>query len=106
MNGTTNITVRVPLTIRRQPGRKTILSPSGAPADPQICTRADPAMLKALARGFRWKRQLEDGRRCSISEIAKAERIGRGYIGSILRLSLLAPDIIEAILGSCNELGS
>jgi hypothetical protein len=98
MNGTTNITVRVPLTIRRQPGRKTILSPSGAPADPQIRTRADPAMLKALARGFRWKRQLEDGRRCSISDIATAEKIDRGYVGSILRLTLLAPDIIEAIL--------
>ena len=61
-------------------------------------TRADPAMLKALGRSFRWKRMLETGRYGSISEIAAAETIDRGYVGSILRLTLLAPDIIEAIL--------
>jgi hypothetical protein len=59
---------------------------------------ADPAMLKALARAFRWKRMLEGGRYASISEIATAEKIDRGYVGSILRLTLLAPDIVEAIL--------
>ena len=55
-------------------------------------------MVKALARAFRWKRLLEDGRYASISEIAAAEKIDRGYVGSILRLTLLAPDIVEAIL--------
>ena len=55
-------------------------------------------MVKALARAFRWKRMLEDGRYASISEIAAAEKIDRGYVGSILRLTLLAPDIVEAIL--------
>jgi hypothetical protein len=61
-------------------------------------TRADPAIVKALARAFRWKRMLENGRYSSISEIATAEKIDRGYVGSILRLTLLAPDIIEDIL--------
>jgi hypothetical protein len=61
-------------------------------------TRADPAVLKALARAFRWRRMLEDGRYASISEIATAEKIDRGYVGRILRLTLLAPEIIEAIL--------
>ena len=55
-------------------------------------------MMKALARAFRWKRMLEDGRYTTISEVAAAEKIDRGYVGSILRLTLLAPDIIEAIL--------
>jgi hypothetical protein len=55
-------------------------------------------MVKALARAFRWKRMLESGRFASISEIATAEKIDRGYVGSILRLTLLAPDIVEAIL--------
>jgi hypothetical protein len=90
------ITVRVPITVRRRPGRKTVVTPdgsrwSGAP-------RADPAMVKALARGFRWKRMLDDGRYGAISEIAAAEKIDRGYVGSILRLTLLAPDVVEAIL--------
>jgi hypothetical protein len=55
-------------------------------------------MVKALARAFRWRRMLEEGRYASISEIATAEKIDRGYVGSILRLTLLAPDTIEAIL--------
>jgi hypothetical protein len=55
-------------------------------------------MVKALARAFRLKRMLDDGRYASISEIAAAEKIDRGYVGSILRLTLLAPDIIDAIL--------
>ena len=61
------------------------------------CT-SDPAMVKALARAFRWKRLLEAGRYSSISEIAAAEMIDRGCVGNILRLTLLAPDIIEAIM--------
>jgi hypothetical protein len=55
-------------------------------------------MVKALARAFRWRRLLDDGRYASISEIATAEKIDRGYVGSILRLTLLAPDIVEMIL--------
>jgi hypothetical protein len=98
MSTPTNITVRVALTIRRRPGRKTIVSPNGGPSDVPIHPRADPAMVKALARAFRWKRMLEVGRFASISEIATAEKIDRGYVGSILRLTLLAPDIVEAIL--------
>jgi hypothetical protein len=94
------ITVQVPLTIRRRPGRKTIVTPQGAPAFELSTTprRADPAMVKALARSFRWKQMLDAGRYASISEIAEKERIDRGYVGSVLRLTLLAPDIVEAIL--------
>lgn len=66
--------------------------------DTSIRKRADPAIVKALARAFRWKQMLEDGRYASISEVATAEKIDRGYVGSILRLTLLAPDVVEAIL--------
>ena len=61
-------------------------------------TRADPALVKALARAFRYQRLLDEGRYASISEMAAAERIERGYLGTLLRLTLLAPDIVEAIL--------
>jgi hypothetical protein len=60
--------------------------------------RADPALVKALARAFRYQRLLDEGRYASISESAVAERIDRGYLGRILQLMLLAPDIVEAIL--------
>jgi hypothetical protein len=55
-------------------------------------------MVKALARAFRWKRLLDSGRYASISEIAAVENIDRGYVGSILRLTLLAPTIVEVII--------
>src|SRR6201990_2348794 len=100
MTDLTSITVQVPMAIRRRPGCRTIVSPAGA-ASADWCIvsrRADPAMVKALARAFRWKRMLDSGRYASISEIASAEKIDRGYVGSILRLTLLAPDIVEAIL--------
>ena len=92
------ITVHVPLAIRPRPGRKTIVRPAGTAPSASIAAHADPAMIKALARAFRWKRLLDHGRYASISEIATAEKIDRGYVGSILRLTLLAPDIIQAIL--------
>ena len=100
MSGMGSITVHVPLAVRRRPGRKTIVTPHGAPAFVPSSTprRADPAMVKALARAFRWKRMLDTGRYASVSEIATKEKIDRGYVGTILRLTLLAPDIVEAIL--------
>ena len=63
-----------------------------------VTTRADPALVKALARAFRYQRMLDQGRYASLTELAAAERIERGYLGSLLRLTLLAPDIVEAIL--------
>jgi hypothetical protein len=69
----------------------------------QASARADPSLVKALARAHRWKRLLENGTYASISELAAAEKIDRGYVGSILRLTLLAPDIVEAILDARQE---
>ncbi len=97
---TTHITVRVPLKIGRRPGRKTVVTPvveeSAAAA---VRTRTDPALMKALARAFRYQRLLDEGRYASISEMAAAEKIDRGYLGRILRLALLAPDLVEYVLG-------
>jgi hypothetical protein len=98
MSVATSITVRVPLTIRRRPGRKTVVTPVRDGDETTLPTRADPALVKALARAFRYQRLLDEGRYASISEMAAAERIERGYLGSLLRLTLLAPDIVVAIL--------
>lgn len=104
MKGVTSVTVSVPLTIRRRGGRKQIIGPDGAVARQGdggtgfVPVHGDPALIKALARGFRWRRMLEDGRYASISEMAAAEKVERGYLGSLLRLTLLAPDMVEAIL--------
>ena len=111
MKGVTSVTVSVPLTIRRRGGRKQIIGPDGAVARPGdngagvIPVRGDPALIKALARAFRWRRMLEEGRYASISEMAKAEGIERGYLGSLLRLTLLPPEMVEAILDGGSRRG-
>ncbi|MFN8993907.1 MAG: hypothetical protein ACK5X3_09665, partial [Pseudomonadota bacterium] len=104
MTSLTSVTVSVPLTIRRRGGRKQIIEPDGAVARQGdggagfVRVHGDPALVKALARAFRWRRMLEEGRYASISERAKAEGIERGYLGSLLRLTLLAPEMVEAIM--------
>jgi hypothetical protein len=54
--------------------------------------------IKALARAFRWKEMLESGRFATVNELAKAENMNASYVAHVLRLTLLAPDIVEAIL--------
>jgi hypothetical protein len=98
MSGATSITVRVPMTIRQRGGRKLVVAPDGSPAWAQQRARVDSTLIKALARAHRWKRMLDEGRYGSVSELATAEKLDRGYLGRILTLTLLAPDIVEAIL--------
>jgi len=90
----TSVTVVVPLTIRRRGGRKRIIGPDGEPvrasgdAAGVATTRGDPALVKALARAFRWRRMLEQGRYGSIRELAAAEGVDRAYVGRALHLTL------------------
>jgi hypothetical protein len=100
-----HVTVRVPLIIRRRPGRKTLVSLGFGADGGRIATKADPALLKALARAFRYQKLLDEGRYASISEMAAGEKIERGYLGTLLRLTLLAPDLVEAILDGRDEGG-
>ncbi|MFC7478347.1 hypothetical protein ACFQS7_28695, partial [Dankookia sp. GCM10030260] len=90
-------TVRVPLKIRHRPSRKTMVTPAQERV-PAMTTRADPALVKALARAFRYQRMFDEGRYASISEMAEAEQIERGYLGTLLRQTLLSPSIVELIL--------
>jgi hypothetical protein len=60
--------------------------------------RTDSTLVKALARAFRWKRMLESGEFATIAELAEREGIAPSYMTRVLRLTLLAPDIVEAIL--------
>src|SRR5262245_874810 len=91
------LTVRMPFALRKHAGRKLVVAPEGATwAAPR--PRVDNTMVKALARAHRWKRLLEDGNAASITELASAEKINESYLCRVLRLNLLAPDIVEAIL--------
>ena len=100
------MTVRVPMTIKRRGGRKLVLAPDGAKVTAAPVTRhVDNAMVKAIARAFRWREMLENGTYATIREIAAAEKVNESYVGRVLRLTLLAPAIIEAILGGRQPAG-
>jgi hypothetical protein len=87
----------VPLTLHKRGGRKLIVSPEGVVSLPRR-VHIDNTLVKAFARAFRWQKLIENGIYASIAEIARAEQINDSYVSRLLRLTLLAPDIVEAIL--------
>jgi hypothetical protein len=93
-----NVTVTVPFAIRKHGGRKLVITPDGTTTAPVTRAGLDSALLKALARGFRWRKLLETGDFATIEEIAASERINPSYVSRVLRMTLLAPEIVEAIL--------
>ena len=111
MKGITTVTVSVPLVIRRRGGRKDVIAPDGTQIRPGereqdggfIPVQGDPVLIKSLARGFRWRRLLEEGRYASVRELALAEKVDRAYVGRVLRLTLMRPKEIEAAVGECQR---
>ena len=91
------VTIKVPFAVRKRGGRKLVLAPDGAPV-PLAAPHIDSTLVKAIARAFRWQKMLETGKYATIREIAKAERINPSYVSRVLRLTLLAPAAVEAIL--------
>jgi hypothetical protein len=92
------ITVSLPMTWKRRGGRKVIIAPDGGEAWAPARPHPDETLLRALVRAHRWKRLLEEGRYRSAGELAEAEGVTRSFVNRLLRLTLLAPDIVEAIL--------
>jgi hypothetical protein len=90
------IIVHVPLRFAVRGGRKTIVMSQASYEAPK--TRFDNSIAKALARAYRWKQKLDDGTYATMVELAKAERINESYVTRLIRLNLLAPDIVEAAL--------
>ena len=91
---TETVTIHVPFRIVKRGGRKEMIMPPGASAQ----RKTDGTLVKALARAFRWKQMLETGDFVTIAELAKQEGIAPSYMTRVVRLTLLAPDIVEAIL--------
>jgi hypothetical protein len=88
------VTLHVPFRVVKRGGRKEMQLPDSA-AQPR---RTDNTLVKALARAFRWKRMLESGDFATIAELAEREGIASSYLTRVLRLTLLAPDIVKALL--------
>lgn len=96
------VVVRVPLSISRRAGRKIVVAPVGASTTPPK-RPIESALIKAIARAFRWRDMLEDGTYATINEIAEVEKINETYVGRVFRLTLLAPSIVDGILDGRNS---
>jgi hypothetical protein len=92
------LTVSLPLSVRKRGGRKRVVVPDGVPAWSQPSARVDSTLIKAIARAHRWKNMLESGAYTSVAELAAGERIDASYLARVLRLTLLGPDLVEAVL--------
>ena len=91
---TETVTLHVPFRIVKRGGRKEMELPEGATHSRQI----DNTIVKALARAFRWKQMLESGEFATIAELAEREGIAPSYMTRVIRLTLLAPELVEAIV--------
>lgn len=93
--GTTDI--NIPVKWKKRGGRRLIIIPD-SPGAPSLQMPRDESMVKAISRGFRWRLLIDEGTFATIDDIAAAEKINPSYISRIIRLSLLAPSIVTAIL--------
>jgi hypothetical protein len=96
------LVVRIPMRFQRRGGRKRIVATNGSELAPTSKPRPDGTLVKALARAWRWQRMLDEGRCASVRELSEVERVSLSYISRMLRLTLLAPDIVERILDGCS----
>ena len=99
-------TVRVPLTFRQRGGRTLIVAPDGSvtPAAPRAQTMN--ALVKAVVNAHRWQKMLDSAEYATIGELAAGERVNPSYASRVLRLTLLAPAIVEAILDGRQPAGA
>jgi hypothetical protein len=92
------LVLRIPMRFQRRGGRKRIVAPDGSVVAPNAKPAPDGTLLKALARPWRWQKLLDDGVYASVSDVGDAENFSQSCARRILRLALLAPDIVETIL--------
>lgn len=97
---TGTLTVHVPLTFVRRGGVKRMMAPDGKPivAEPRQGAPANTPIVRALARAFRWRRMIEAGEFATVREIAEAEGVNASHVSRVLRLTLLAPGILERLI--------
>ena len=95
------ITIHVPFRLVKRGGRKEMQLPEGAAQT----RKPDNTLVKALARAFRWKRMLDSGEFATIADLAEHEGIAPSYMTRVMRLTLLAPVVVEAILDGRQGVG-
>lgn len=97
MNSTSDtIRVVIPLTIRKRNGRPKILPPDDVPF--QDGRSQEPHVLRAIARAWSWRRQLEKGDVSTIQDIAASEKVSDRFVSRMMRLAYLSPEVLEHLV--------
>ncbi|MFN8703547.1 MAG: hypothetical protein ACK5X0_15680, partial [Rhodospirillales bacterium] len=97
MTGTTNtIRVVIPLTIRKRNGRPKILPPDDLTL--RDGRAQNPHVLRAIARAWTWRRQLETGAASTIQDIAVTEKVSDRFVSRMMRLADLAPEVLSHLV--------
>jgi hypothetical protein len=90
------LTVSIPYACQKHRSGKQIVTPDGSEWTPSA--RVDSALVQAVVRAHRWRELLEAGQHGTAADLARADKVNDSYLSRVLRLTLLAPDIIEYIL--------
>ena len=97
-NDDNGIVVNVPLTLKKRGGRKEVILPQAFAAESPMRPSHQEALVIAIARAHRWQKLLDDGKFQSVSDLAREIGLDVSFAARLLRLTLLTPDIVEAIL--------
>lgn len=97
--GQVKLSTFIPLKIRKRGASKVVMWRDGqVEAAGKVTSQHDQPLLVALTRAFYWQHLLDDGVVASGSEIAQREGLHHSTVNELLRLTLLEPAIIQAIL--------
>ncbi|MBF0140577.1 MAG: hypothetical protein HQL74_09895 [Magnetococcales bacterium] len=88
------IVVTIPMALKRRGGRKWIIAPEGMDDAPP----REETLAKLVAKAHKWLKMLESGKSPSVRALADQEGLDESYVARVLRLTLLAPDIVAAII--------
>ena len=92
------VVTEIPMRFRRHGGKTVVIHPDGQRVVEHSLARTDQTLIKVIARAFRWERLLMSRKFNSIDELAASEGINPSYVSRVMRIALLSPEIIEAIL--------
>ncbi len=90
------ITVEIPIKMRTTSRQKLILVPDALlpVTKPQIEDR----LLHVIAKGFAWRRRIEEGKSRHMGEVAEQEKVSLPYVHALINLTYISPGVIEAII--------
>jgi site-specific DNA recombinase len=91
------VSLRMTRVVQMQMKRRGVETRLVIPGEAVAVSRSDPALLRALSRGYQWFGELASGRVASTKQIAAREGLSHSYVRHVVPLGLLAPKLMEAI---------